>query len=309
MPLSVVNDHTRIQLVYNESQEYLNGHSDLRDQIAAHLWAYNEVQDLIPFTVAKLDSGHLFPYSESHYELESSFELCRQGFYRHSFIALRSVLELGRLSLHFDKEGYPDALLQRWLRSQAETPWFKKQMLKGLFELEYFHEFDAQFSLRKEIEDLYNRLSNHVHVRGYYFSSRRHSRGNANCFNESSLHEYVKLMTEVVEVIMTMMLLKYPIGMQRLPLFGKYGFNPPVGGLLDEDSQPIVVAVLDEGVRGTLQRLSDNDPDVQEMVRHVHALPDLTEEQLEAQYREAASWNGGATATDGAVERRAADRR
>lgn len=290
MPLSVVNDHDKIESVYDESQEYLNEHPDLRNQIAAHLWAYNEVGDLVPQTLPKFASGHFFPYVESHYELESSFELCKQGFYRHSFFALRSVLELAVLGLYYDKNDQAEMDIQKWLRSAEDTPRFNK-LLSRLFESKRFRGFDEQFHLRDEVRELYSGrdgLSDHVHVRGYYFSSRVHFLGNANCFNESSLGQYAAFMKEAVEVITTMMLLKYPIGMQSLPLFDKYGFNPPAGGFLDGDSQPIVVAVLDKGVKEALQRISDNDPDVKETVRYILALPNLTEEELEAQRSQAA---------------------
>jgi hypothetical protein len=290
MPLSAVNDHDKIESVYDESQKYLNGHPDLRNQIAAHLWAYNEVGDLVPQTLPKFASGHFFPYVESHYELESSFELCKQGFYRHSFFALRSVLELAVLGLYYDKNDQAEMDIHKWLRSAEDTPRFNK-LLSGLFDSERFRRFDDQFRLRDEVSELYSGrdgLSDHVHVRGYYYSSHAHFRGNVNRLNESSLRRYVQFLERVVEAIITMMLLKYPIGMQSLPLFDKYGSNPPVGGFLDEHFQPIVVAVLDEGVKEALQRISDNDPDVKETVRYILALPDLTGQELEAQRSQAA---------------------
>jgi hypothetical protein len=262
IPPIVVNDHSRIQSVYDESEKYLQEHTDLRDGIAAHLLAYNEVQDLIPFEAYKLGSGHLFPYSESRYELESSFELCKQGFYRHSFFTLRSVLELGILGLHFDNNGQPDPLLGKWLNSKADTPRFEKEMLKSLFESEYFRQVDARFSLREETAELYDRLSNHAHIRGYDFSSRRHSRGDANRFNKSSLGEYVELMSQVVRVVITMMLLKYPVGMQSLPVWDMFRPNPPEAGWLEEDTHRRVVAPLPEDVKDALQQISDNDPGV-----------------------------------------------
>jgi hypothetical protein len=295
MPLSVINDHARIESVYNESEEYLNAHLDLRNRIAAHLWAYNEVGDLVPQTLPKFSSGHFFPYLESHYELECSFELCNQGFYRHSFFALRSALELAVLGLYYDKDDQAETDIQKWLHSDQDTPRFTA-LLAGLFKSDRFREFDGQFGLREAVKELYSGqggLSDHVHVRGYNYSSHAHFRANFNRFNESSLRRYVQFMERVVKAVIAMMMLKYPIGMQRLPLFAKYGFNPPAGGFLDEDSQPVVVAVLDEAVREALQQLSDNDPDVHETVRSIIALPDLTAEQLAAQSSQTSKWDGG----------------
>ena len=80
-PLLIINDHKKIEEVYKKSEEYLKNHDRLRDKIATHLWAYNEAGVLVPQTVKSFWSGHFFPFSESYYELENSFELCKQGFY------------------------------------------------------------------------------------------------------------------------------------------------------------------------------------------------------------------------------------
>ena len=283
--LIVINDHKKVEEVYNKSEEYLNIHEDLRDEIATHLWAYHEIGDLIPQTIESLWSGHFFPYSESYYELENSFELCKQGFYRHSLFALRCVLELGVLGLYFDKDGQAHLDVQAWLRSDDPTPHFRN-CLRRLFELEYFKQFDAIFSLRQEVENLYSSLSDYVHVRGYRYSATGQTHANFNRFSESSLYRYVEFMKKVVKSIVTMMLLKYPMGMQDLPLWDKFGLNPPAGGFLDESSRRAVLAILDEDVKEVLQNISDSDPTVNKIVKDILAMPDLTEEQLEKQRAE-----------------------
>jgi len=116
-PLIIINDHKKVEEVYNKSEEYLKIHRDLRDEVATYLWAYHEIGDLIPQTVENVRTGHFFPYSESYYELENSFELCKQGFYRHSLFTLRCVLELGVMELYFDKEDQAHIDIQNWLRS------------------------------------------------------------------------------------------------------------------------------------------------------------------------------------------------
>jgi len=93
-------------------------------------------------------------------------------------------------------------------------------------------------------------------------------------------------MKKIVTAIVTMMLLKYPIGMQNLPLWDKFGLNPPAGGFLDESSRPAILAILDEGTKGVLQDICDNDSTVNEIVKNILAMPDLTEEQLKKQSAE-----------------------
>ena len=283
LPLN--NDHEKIEEVYNRSEEYLKNHDDLRDEIATYLWAYNEVSDLVPQTVKNLFSGHFFPFVESHYELENSFELCKQGFYRHSLFALRCVLELGVIGLYFDKDDQAHIDVQKWIRSEDPTPHFRKS-LGHLFELEYFRQFDEKFYLQQEIKDIYSSLSNYVHTRGYSYSATGQSLSNFNRFNESSLLRYVEFMKKVIKSVVTMMLLKYPIGMQNLPLWDKFGINSPAGGFLDESSRPAVSVILDEDAKEVLQNISNNDPTVNEIVGYILAMPDLTEEQLRKQSAE-----------------------
>ena len=63
----VVNNHKRIEDAYKKSEEYIVGHEDLNNRIAMH-----SIISLIPETAEKFQSGHIFPYSESHYEAQSN---------------------------------------------------------------------------------------------------------------------------------------------------------------------------------------------------------------------------------------------
>ena len=95
-----VNNHKRIEDAYEKSEKYIAGDEDLNNRIAMHLNAYNSIISLIPETAEKFQSGHIFPYSESHYELESSFELCKQGLYKHSSICITLCFENLELSVY-----------------------------------------------------------------------------------------------------------------------------------------------------------------------------------------------------------------
>ncbi|MBN2186575.1 MAG: hypothetical protein JW732_03890 [Dehalococcoidia bacterium] len=281
----IINDHDKIEEVYKRSEEYLKNHNVLQEEIATYLWAYHQVGDLVPQTIESFWSGHFFPFAESYYELENSFELCKQGFYRHSLFALRCVLELAVIGLYFDKDDQAHMDVQKWLHSEDPTPHFQKSLMR-LFELEYYRLFNEKFALQQEIKDIYSVLSDFVHSRGYAYSTTGQSLSNFNQFNESSLRRYVEIMKKVVKGIITMLLLKYPIGMRELPLWGKFGLNSPVGGFLDESSQHWVLTILDEDTKEVLQSISSNDPLVNEAVRHILVMPDLTEEQLKKQRAE-----------------------
>ena len=83
-----------------------------------------------------------------------------------------------------------------------------------------------------------------------------------------------------------MMLLKYPVGMQHLPIWDKFGLNSPVGGILDESSQEAVLNVLDESTKMVLQEISNNDPNTKAIVKSILAMPDITDGELKKQRAE-----------------------
>lgn len=205
-------------------------------------------------------------------QLENSFELCKQGFYRHSLFALRCALELAVIGLYFDKNDKAHIEVQKWLHSEENTPWFKKESLKCIFELDNFREFNNEFSLQNDIYDIYSLLSDYVHSKGYHYSTTGQSHSNISQFNELSLLRYVELMKKTVSAMVTMMLLKYPIGMKNLSLWEKFGFDKPSAGFLDESSQQIVLDTLDEKTRDVLSRISNNDQNVKikEQTLHFH---------------------------------------
>lgn len=284
-PFRLHNNQQRIQEVYSKTEEYLEGHPEIKGEIANYWWAYYEALDIVPQTFDNFWSGHYFPFSESHYELENSIQLCMEGFYRHSLFALRCVLELGVIGLYFDKEDQAHIEVQEWLRSEDPTPRLKR-ILKQLFTLDYFNRFDKEFGIQKAIMKLYYQLSDYVHVRGLLYSSTGQSRSNFNQFSEKSFLRNVELCKQVVRYFIEMMLLKYPLGMQGLPLWEKFGLNPPAGGMIEEHTRSIILVVLDEDVKKLLQEISDNDSHVQQVVEHINSLPDMTEEEHKKQSEE-----------------------
>lgn len=278
----VINDKEKIEAVYRKSEEYLENHNELKQEIVAHLSAYYQVQTLVPQTVESFWSGHFFPFSESYCEIENSFELCMSGYYRHSLFALRCALELGVIGLYFDKDDQAHIDVQNWFGSAQPTPYFRKS-LGRLFELQYFAQFNNKFALKEKIEKIYSSLSDYVHVRGYHYSSRAQSRANFNQFIDTSFLRYVTFMKKIVKNLTIMMLLKYPVGMQGLPMDEKFGLSGPMGGFLGYTEYEAVLAVLDKHTQEVLKSISDNDPNVKEMVQHILSMPDLSEEEWQQQ--------------------------
>jgi hypothetical protein len=129
----------------------------------------------------------------------------------------------------------------------------------------------------------YDTLGGFVHVRGVPYSSTRLSSSNVIQFSEESLRVYIDFFCGVVHSSIILILLKYPIGMQAVPLMSKFGLNPPAGGFLDVEEQVAVLAILGEDEQLVLQAISDADPKVREIVEQIEAMPDLITEEWEQQ--------------------------
>jgi hypothetical protein len=109
------------------------------------------------------------------------------------------------------------------------------------------------------------------------FSSSGLARTNVNHFTESAFLTYVEDARKVIGLSAAVLVGKYLIGLQSLPLDEKFGLNQPAGGLLASGTHRRK-QVIDDDVLKLLQKLSDQDPDTQGIVEWVHSLPDLTEE-------------------------------
>jgi hypothetical protein len=278
-----LNNHEKMLITFNDSLKYLKNNGDLYKDIAVYFRAYYEIGDLIPQTSDNFASGHYFPYSESYFELENSYQLCLEGFYSYAFAALRSVLELGILQIFFSVEDNEHNEVRPWITSKERTPNFK-HALKRLKEIPYFKEFDNQFNYIKNVLELYDHLSGFIHTRGFQYSSSSKNRSNFNRFNENALNEYFNHVFLVISSLITIILIKYPIGMKALPLSEKFGLNPPAGGFLEYYQIRNTKAILNEEELKFLEYISDNTPEVKEIVEEIESLPDLSEEELQKQF-------------------------
>jgi hypothetical protein len=281
----VVNDHLKCEETYDISIRYLENHPETYKKIARYLWAYHEIGDLIPQTLDNIFSGHYFPYTESYYELENSYELALQGFYVYSLTALRSILELGLLVIYFAVDDKEEKDVRPWITSRDRTP--KRNEIFSRFEkMATYKSFDEKFGLAHRISDTFDKLDKFVHTRGYRYSLSSLTISNFNQFSEKALFLYIDLMTSVITDIIIVILLKYPIGMQALPIAEKYGLNGPVGGFLEEHQVTLITSLISPKERDCLQKLSYNNNNVQKMVEYFDNLPKLTTEELKKQSEE-----------------------
>ena len=215
-------------------------------------------------------------------EYRSCSALAYLGFYHHAIAGLRWVLELGMLSVYWDRADSAEQLVQEWLRSKGKTP-FRSQVEEGLKEIPNVARYCEQSTFIDDFKQAYEELNKYQHVRGVRYSSRHLSHGNVIRFQGIAFEKWAKLAFEVVRLITTVHLLKYPVGLQETAIDRKFGLNPPMGGLLNPWQTDRLRSLFSSDDLGTLQTISDNDPEARKLAEEIAAMPDLTTEQRELQ--------------------------
>ncbi|MGI0007127.1 MAG: hypothetical protein ACREAR_03930 [Nitrosotalea sp.] len=280
--IHLINSDEKILEVLEQSNQYLESNDKLSHKIEEILWFFRALEDLIPQTVENVFSGHMFSLIEANSELENSIALCKFGFYKHAFMALRSVVEMGVLSVYWDVDGKSNLDIQKWLLSFENTP-SRKIVFTKLKDNQNFREYDDKHKLFDEGDSIFKQLSNFVHTKGHRHSTMDLGNANFNRFNESSLLKWSELMTRVTHFVIVLHILRYPVALQYTPIEQKFGMNGPAGGFFSPYQMERIKHFLDIDVIETLQKISNNDPEATDMAKWVNEQPDITDEELHIQ--------------------------
>lgn len=276
-----INSFNNITNVYQHSEEYLRK-NDLKKDLDRYCCAYHTLLQIIPENAERIMSGHTFPFIESYEDLEKSFQLACLGFYKASFVSLRSVLELGLLSVYWNRQNEAHIEVRSWVKSKEDTP-YKKHIIDGLLSMEDFKTFQNQIDITSEIEELYGQFSNYVHTKGVKYSSRASSLSNINNFSEKGFNRWIDLMRNTVRIVVTCHLIKYPVSLCNLPIDEKFGLNTPMG-LINPHETEYLINILPSEYQTVLKVISENNVEAQDVAKWVYSLPDVTEEEFEEQF-------------------------
>ncbi len=280
----------------DETKHFLSKNKILEIELD-NLWsAYNGLNDLIPqeigfttpdgkFVRGRMGSGNTLPYSESIFEIHCSYELASLSFYKQAMISLRSALELGLLSVYFDKNDDSQKTIPDWYNSNMDTP-FKKNIVKGILQIENITKFCTQSDLEKRINQVFEDLSHYNHSKGLSYSAMVLNKANFTRFNEDAFLKWTVYFKRVIQILVIIHILKYPIAMQDTPMFKKFGLNGPMSGFIDDSERYFIKAVLSEEDIKIIQEISDSDENAKTQAEWVNSHRDLTNEEIEKQLKE-----------------------
>ena len=272
--------------VCKETEKYFETKPELKKRIEELGWIYHTVGMIIPQNMEIFWSGHYFPFIDSWEELQVSFTQVCFGLYKQAFVSLRSGLELGLLSVYFNINDDGHNTVKEWLNSKetkdADTP-YAKTIWKILLQNENIKKFNEKHNIKAVHENL-GYLHNYVHTKGAKHSNRMGLlKSNSQTFEAKLISKWLDSYADIISLISTLHLLKYPISVIRFDYSKKIGIDIPNFGGLEEYNIDKIASILPEKYLEDIELIAKEDPTTQETIQEISSFPDMTEEQVEEQ--------------------------
>jgi hypothetical protein len=272
--------------VYKETEKYFETNPEIKKRIEELGWIYHTVGMIIPQNFENLWSGHYFPFIDSWEELQVSFTQICFGLYKQAFVSLRSGLELGMLSVYFNINDDGHNAVKDWLQSkdikEADTP-FAKTIWKILLQNDNIRKFNEKHDIETVHKNL-GYLHNYVHTKGAKHSNRMGLlKSNFQTFNAELISKWLKSYADIISLVSTLHLLKYPISVVRFDYSKKFGIDIPSFGGLEEYNIDKIASILPDKYLEDIELIAKEDPTTQTTIQEISAFPDMTEEQVEEQ--------------------------
>lgn len=268
--------------VYKETEKFFDANPDVKKRIEELGFIYQTVGMIIPQNFENLLSGHYFPFLDSWEELQVSFTQICFGLYKQAFVSLRSGLELGLLSVYFNINDDGQNAVKEWLNSKDNTPRVDK-IWKILRQNDNIKKFDEKHNLEQVHKDL-GYLHNYVHTKGAKYSNRMGLfKSNFQTFEEKLISKWLKSYADIISLVCTLHLLKYPISVIRFDYSKKFGIDIPSFGGLEEYNIDKISSILPEKYFEDIEIIATKDPTTQETIKEISSFPDMTDEQVENQ--------------------------
>ncbi len=272
--------------VYKETEKYFETNPVIKKRIEELGWIYHTVGLIIPHNFENFWSGHYFPFIDSWEELQVSFTQICFGLYKQAFVSLRSGLELGMLSVYFNINDDGHNAVKEWLQAkdkkEADTP-FAKPIWKILLQNDNIRKFNEKHDIETVHKNL-GYLHNYVHTKGAKHSnSMGLLKSDSQTFESKLISKWLESYADIISLVSTLHLLKYPISVIRFDYSKKFGIDIPSFGGLEEYNIDKIASILPDKYLEDIELIANEDPTTQERIQEISAFPDMTEEQVEEQ--------------------------
>ncbi|MBP6022339.1 hypothetical protein [Ferruginibacter sp.] len=272
--------------VYKETEKYFDANPEIKKRVEDLGWIYHTVGMIIPQNFENLWSGHYFPFIDSWEELQVSFNQICFGLYKQAFVSLRSGLELGMLSVYFNINDDGHNAVKEWLQAkdkkEADTP-YAKTIWKILLQNNNIRIFNEKHNIEKVHKNL-GYLHNYVHTKGAKHSNRMGLlKSNSQTFEAKLISKWLDTYADIISLISTLHLLKYPISVIRFDYSKKFGIDIPSFGNLEEYNIDKIATILPDNYLKDIEAIAQADSTTQDTIKEISSFPDMTEDQIEEQ--------------------------
>lgn len=272
--------------------EFLQGEYEQREVLEeCRSFIFHDLFDTPRADIPVLTRVWFFPWTEIQNELGEALSLALLSSYKAVYDNCRRALELALVGTYFVQENVSEDEGCAWMRSERETPLFSRA-LRILIKNPRFAALDAATGWHGSISAFYWRLCDIVHVRGESCAFRQlqpsHFNINSVSVPEFSQEALIATMDTVVETsrhIATIVATENPILLVPMPMEQKFGLNPPLSGFFEEPQAERIRGLLIPAMRPELLRLSEQDQEVRGLLKWIHEMPDITDEQVAEQIR------------------------
>lgn len=170
------------------------------------------VEEAMNFSVfSALDSKHpsaVIYAVDFPSDLRASIYLLLGGYYRQAILCLRNWLEMRLLGVYYGFVLRNEMEYGVWKEGKVEGP-FGRTLIRRLFSLAEFRDFDERLGLRSRLETLYSELSAFTHGGGLERYSLQSETDNVPRFNPESVELWFEFAVRVFGVIVICFLIAY----------------------------------------------------------------------------------------------------
>jgi len=200
-------------------------------------------------------------------------------------VSLRSGLELGLLSVYWNLDDAGHIVIREWLRSREDTPRLG-DIWKRLDKHKNFQLFQQRYDIKTRLLSL-GYLHDYVHSKGHKFSnSIGLMKSNFQTFEVHGFNNWFDAFSEVVQVLIILHLVKYPLGVIKYDYESKFGIDKPMLGGLEPFEIDMIKEVVGQEAFEVLETIAQDDETAKGIMDWLSSLPNVTEEDVKNQILE-----------------------
>lgn len=229
--------------------------------------------------------GYL-PINQSIIEYYDCLEMLIQAQYKAAYSSLRRMFEMAIMQIFFSTEGTDKEKAKKWYLAEEGTPNFSA-MIIWLAKQDRFKDFEREFEFSTITKKKYHEICDIVHIKGlektylrFQQSTSIYNGYHQKRFDKELFEKALNDIIDVVSIISVYYVLANPIIWFGLPMWRKFGDNPPMSGFLSEGQSQIVHDIVNDKYKLWFDKLSETDKEVISLKEWVLTRPDLTDEEI-----------------------------